>query len=402
MIRLWKREWNYEHTIKACFTGYIVQAIVNNFASLLFLTFQSAYGISLSKITLLVAFNFCVQLCVDLLGAGFIDRIGYRASMVLAHVFSAAGLFSLAILPEVLPDAFTGLLLSVMIYAVGGGLLEVLVSPVVESCPTENKETAMSLLHSFYCWGSAGVVLFSSLFFAFFGVERWRILAVLWALVPVVNGLVFTRVPIYSLLEEGDRGMSLPELFRNRAFWIIMLLMVCAGASEHAVAQWASTFAESALEIPKTIGDLAGPMFFALLMGTSRAFYGKYGAGIHLGRFIKASTVVCIFSFLLISLSPWPAGSLLGCGLCGLGVGILWPGSFSMAARIMPRGGTLLFAMLALAGDLGCSAGPGFVGMVSSAAGGNLHTGILAAVLFPAVMLAGCCLLLRVTRSTDI
>ncbi len=387
-----KSHLTYSHTLKACFIGYIVQAIINNFAPLLFLLFQSAYGIPLSRITLLITFNFCVQLAVDLFSAKFVDQIGYRASAVLAHILSAVGLVLLAVLPEVL-DPFMGLLLAVTIYAVGGGLLEVLVSPIVEACPTDNKETAMSLLHSFYCWGHVAVVLISTLFFTGFGIENWKILAVLWAVVPALNCILFAKVPIYSLLEEGDSGVSLKELLVSKTFWLALLLMVCAGASEQAVSQWASTFAESGLQVPKTVGDLAGPMFFAVMMGTSRAVYGKYGSRIDLTRFMQLSAALCIISYLVISLSPWPLVSLLGCGICGLSVGILWPGSFSIVSKILPRGGTVLFALLALGGDVGCSGGPTFVGLVSSAAGGDLHTGILAAIIFPVLMLAGCFIL---------
>ncbi len=384
-----KKFLHYGHTVKACFVAYIVQAIVNNFVPLLFLIFQSTYQIPLSEITLLITFNFVIQLSVDLLAARFVDKIGYRISIVLAHVMSALGLVLLAVLPEVLPNAFAGLLLAVMVYAIGGGLLEVLVSPIVESCPTDNKETAMSMLHSFYCWGHVGVVLLSTLFFTMFGAGNWRILALLWAAVPALNCLVFLRVPIYNLLEEGDPGMSMKDLFANKMFWVIMLLMVCAGASEQAVSQWASTFAESGLKVSKTVGDLAGPMFFAILMGTSRFFYGKYGERIDLIKFMKLSSVLCVASYFLISLSPFPALSLVGCGLCGLSVGILWPGSFSIASQVIPRGGTVLFALLALGGDIGCSGGPTFAGMVSSAAKGDLHMGILAAVIFPLLMLLG-------------
>lgn len=384
-----KKFLHYGHTVKACFVAYIVQAIVNNFVPLLFLIFQSAYQIPLSQITLLITFNFVIQLSVDLLAARFVDKIGYRVSIVLAHIMSALGLVLLAVLPDILPNAFAGLLLAVMVYAIGGGLLEVLVSPIVESCPTDNKETAMSMLHSFYCWGHVGVVLLSTLFFAVFGTGNWQILALLWAAVPALNCLVFLRVPIYTLLEEGDPGLSMKDLFANKMFWVIMLLMVCAGASEQAVSQWASTFAESGLKVSKTVGDLAGPMFFAILMGTSRLFYGKYGERIDLIKFMKLSSVLCIASYLLISLSPIPALSLVGCGLCGLSVGILWPGSFSIASQVIPRGGTVLFALLALGGDIGCSGGPTFAGMVSSAAKGDLHMGILAAVIFPLLMLLG-------------
>ncbi len=379
----------YKHTLYACFTGYIVQAVINNFVPLLFLTFQSAYGIPLSRITFLVTFNFGLQLVIDLLSAGFIDKIGYRASVILAHVFAAAGLLSLTVLPGLMPTPFMGLMVSVIIYAVGGGLIEVLISPIVEACPTDHKESAMSLLHSFYCWGHVAVVLLSTLFFSFFGIENWKILALLWAVIPVLNTLFFIKVPIASLLEEGESGMKLTELFRLRLFWLIMLLMICAGACEQAVSQWASTFAEKGLQVGKTIGDLAGPMFFALLMGTSRAFYGKFGEKIKLERFMFFSGLLCLFSYLAVSLSPLPVIALLGCGLCGLSVGILWPGTFSIASARIRNGGTAMFALLALGGDVGCSLGPTVTGMVSAKMGDNLQSGILAAIVFPVLLLCG-------------
>lgn len=379
----------YKRTLTACFIGYIVQAIVNNFAPLLFLTFQSTYRIPLSRITLLVTINFSLQLLIDLLSAGFIDKIGYRASVVLAHIFSAAGLILMTVLPGLLPDAFVGLLISVLVYALGGGLLEVLVSPIVEACPTDNKEKAMSLLHSFYCWGHVGVVLLSTLFFAVFGIENWKILALLWALVPLFNLILFATAPICTLNEDGEKGMSLSGLLTSKIFWILMLLMVCSGACEQAVSQWASTFAEKGLGISKTAGDLAGPMMFALLMGTSRLLYGKWGEKMNLQKCMTYSGILCAVSYLLISLSPSPVLSLIGCGICGFSVGILWPGTFSMAAKQLRSGGTVLFALLALAGDLGCTGGPTYVGLISGAFGDNLKTGILAALIFPALLLLG-------------
>lgn len=268
---------SYKSTMCACFTGYIVQAIVNNFAPLLFVTFQKTFDIPLSQITALITVNFVIQLLIDLLSAGFIDKIGYRASAVLSHVFAAVGLILLTVLPEVFASPFVGLLIAVIIYAVGGGLLEVLVSPIMEACPTENKEKAMSLLHSFYCWGHMAVVLLSTLFFTAFGISNWRILAIFWALIPIVNAIFFTQVPIYSLQEEGEKGLTLKELCGNKVFWLMMIMMVCSGASEQAVSQWASTFAEQGLGVSKTVGDLAGPLAFAALMGTSRLLYGKFG-----------------------------------------------------------------------------------------------------------------------------
>lgn len=379
----------YNKTIAACFVGYIVQAVVNNFTPLLFLFFQRNYHVPLSQITLLVTFNFGIQLLVDLLSVGFVDKIGYRLSMVMAHILSAAGLILLTVLPEILPVPFAGILIAVMIYAVGGGLLEVLVSPVVEACPSDNKEKAMSMLHSFYCWGHAGVVLISTLFFYLAGIENWKIIAVLWALIPIGNAFAFARVPIAPLIEDGESGLQLKELFRIKVFWVLLVMMVCAGASEQAVSQWASTFAEKGLGISKTAGDLAGPMAFAVLMGSSRLFYGKYGDRIHLERFMVYSSCLCILSYLGIALFPVPQLSLAACAVCGLSVGIMWPGTFSKASAALPRGGTAMFALLALGGDIGCSGGPTLVGMVSGALGDNLKMGVLAGIVFPVLLLAG-------------
>ena len=379
----------YNKTVTACFVGYIVQAIVNNFTPLLFLFFQRSYQIPLSQITLLVTFNFGIQLLVDLLSVGFVDRIGYRISIVAAHVLAAAGLALLTVLPEVTATPFTGILISVMIYAIGGGLLEVLVSPVVEACPSDNKEKAMSMLHSFYCWGHAGVVLISTLFFYTAGIENWKILTVIWALIPIANAFAFTKVPIAPLMEEGETGLRLKELFKIKVFWVLLIMMICAGASEQAVSQWASTFAEKGLGISKTAGDLAGPMAFAVLMGTSRLFYGKYGDRIHLEKFMIYSSCLCILSYLGISLLPVPLLSLAACAVCGMSVGIMWPGTFSKASAALPRGGTAMFAFLALGGDVGCSGGPTVVGMVSGVLGDDLKKGILAAVLFPLILLIG-------------
>lgn len=383
------KEKNYQKTLYACFVGYIVQAIVNNFVPLLFLTFASTYQISLSKITFLVTFNFGVQLCVDLLSAKFADRIGYRPLAVAAHIFCAAGLIGLTILPDVFGNPYAGIMISVVIYAVGGGLIEVLISPIVEACPTERKDAAMSLLHSFYCWGHVGVVLISTLFFAIFGLDSWKILAIIWAVIPILNGVAFCRVPIAPLLDEDVQGYTIGELCRVKTFWIMMLLMVCAGACEQGISQWASTYAEAGLGVSKTVGDLAGPMLFAILMGTSRAVYGKVSERINLEKFMVLSGVLCLISYLLASLAASPLIGLIGCGLCGLSVGILWPGTFSMASADIRRGGTAMFALLALAGDVGCSGGPTFVGLAAGRFGDDLQMGILFAVLFPILLLAG-------------
>lgn len=380
---------NYQKTIYACFVGYIVQAVINNFVPLLFLTFQDAYGIPLSKITMLVTINFGLQLVIDLISVTFVDRIGYRASMIGAYICAVLGLVLLPVLPELFADPFVGVLIAVMIYAVGGGLLEVLVSPVVESCPSDRKEQTMSLLHSFYCWGHVGVVLISTVFFKVFGIDNWKILICIWALVPLCNTFLFFKVPMAPLIQEGEKGLSIRELAGQKIFWVFMLMMLCAGASEQSVSQWASTFAEKGLGVTKTVGDLAGPMAFAVLMGTARAFYGKYGEKIDLDKFMMFSSLLCIASYLCISLAPSPALGLVGCALCGMSVGIMWPGTFSKASADLPRGGTALFALMALAGDLGCSGGPTVVGMISSRFHDELKKGILAAAVFPFLLLLG-------------
>lgn len=389
---------SYNHTLYASYLGYITQAIVNTFVPLLFLTFQSTYQISLERITSLVTVNFGIQLVVDLLSTKWVDKIGYRISIVAAHICAAGGLAGLGIFPDLFPDPYWGLLLAVGLYAVGGGLIEVLVSPIVEACPTEKKSAAMSLLHSFYCWGCVLVILTSTLFFSIFGIANWRVLSLVWAALPLFNTFYYSQVPI-ATLHKAEEAMSARKLFSSGVFWVFALLMVCAGASEQAMSQWASAFAESGLQISKSVGDLAGPCMFSILMGVTRVFYAKFSERINLAAFMVGSGILCIVSYLLASLSPHPLLSLVGCGLCGLSVGILWPGAFSLACAACAKGGTAMFALLALAGDLGCSAGPSLVGFVSDAAQGNLKAGLLAAIGFPILLLLGLLACKKIVRN---
>lgn len=381
--------FTFNHTIYASFTGFIVQAIVNNFIPLLFLTFTRQYDIPLTLITLLVAVNFGVQFLVDFVAAFYVDRIGYKAGVVMAHLFVFAGLMTLAVLPVRMDQPFIGLILSVIIYAIGGGLLEVLLSPIVEASPTDHKESAMSLLHSFYCWGHVGVVVISSLYFLIIGIEHWQGLALFWSLIPLLNGLFFTQVPIRHVLADHHKQYSFKQLLNNRVFLIMALLMVGAGASEQAVSQWMSAFTETSLGISKSFSDLTGPMIFALAMGLSRLLYGKYGKHISIKKFMTGSAVLCFISYLVIAFSPWMALSLIGCALTGMSVGIMWPGIFSLSAKEIPRGGTMMFAFLALAGDIGCAVGPAVVGFTAGRADNTLQTGILYAAVFPLVLLVG-------------
>lgn len=379
---------SYEHTIYASYIGYITQAIVNNFVPLLFLTFINGYGLTLDKVTLITTINFFVQLCVDLLSAKFIDKIGYRKAVVMAHIFAAAGLCGLAFLPELIGNVYAGIMISVVMYAIGGGIIEVLISPIVEACPTEKKEAAMSLLHSFYCWGHLLVVIVSTMFFKVFSIENWKVMACIWAVIPLLNVVYFSLVPIYPITGEHEK-LSLKNLVSQKVFWLLIVLMICAGASEQAMSQWASAFAEVGLGVSKTVGDLMGPCAFALFMGTARAFYGKYSERVPLRRFMILSAVMCIACYIVAALFPNPFVGLVGCALCGFTVGIFWPGTFSMAALKISGGGTAMYALMALAGDIGCSSGPTVVGMVANAFGGNLNIGIISAIVFPVVMLLG-------------
>lgn len=388
---------NYQHTIYACYIGYITQAIINNFGPLLFLTFQKSYGIPLEQVGLLITINFGTQLIVDFLAAKFADRIGHRRLMVFAHAAAVAGLLLMAFLPGLLPVPFVGLVIAVVINAIGGGLTEVLISPIVEACPTEGKAAAMSMLHSFYCWGCVGVVLISTLLFTLFGIENWRWVAVIWALVPLFNVFYFSQVPIETLTEEGE-GMTIGQLFRSKLFWILVLVMVAAGASEQAMSQWASAFAESGLKVSKTVGDLAGPCLFSLLMGISRVVHSKLANKINLYVYLGLSGAACVVSYLIACLSPWPWLSLVGCGLTGFSVGAMWPGAFSLAGEECPKGGTSMFALLALAGDVGCSSGPTLIGFMSGAFGGNLKTGLLFGILFPVLLVTGLLLVKGVVK----
>lgn len=378
----------YTYTIYACYLGYIVQAVINNLPPLLFLTFQQEFGISIEKIGLLITINFGVQIIVDFLAARYVDRVGYRASILAAHICSVMGLIGLGILPGIMRNSYFGLIIAMTLNAIGGGLIEVLVSPIVEAAPSSKaKEAAMSLLHSFYCWGHVLVVVLSTVGFRIAGMQRWNILPMIWSIVPLMNIFLFAKVPIRTLVEEEER-ISAGSLLRMRMFWILFALMVCAGASEQGMSQWASLFAEEGLKQTKTVGDLLGPCLFAALMGCSRMFYGKCGERIDLQKFMAGSGILCVASYLMAVLMKNPLLALCGCGLCGLSVGIMWPGTFSLSSRLCPQGGTMMFALLALAGDLGCAAGPGVVSLVSEHFPAyGLKAGLAAAIIFPTVMI---------------
>ena len=375
----------YKKTLLACYLGFVTQAICANFVPLLFITFHNDYGISFGMLALVSTVFFVTQLVVDFLCAGIVDKLGYRACVIAAEVTSGLGLAGLALLPDILSEPFYGILVCVIIYAIGSGLTEVLVSPIVEACPFDNKEAMMSLLHSFYCWGWTLVVVCSTIFFSVFGIENWRIMALVWSIIPLYNIYNFATCPIEPLVEDG-KSMTMRELFKTKAFWIFIVLMICAGSSEIAMAQWASAFAESALHVSKTVGDLAGPCGFAICMGISRLLYGKFGEKVDLTIFMMASGIMCLACYLVAGLASIPIIGLIGCAACGFSVGIMWPGSISISSKILPTGGTAMFALLALAGDLGGAVGPAIVGNVSQKVANNIQAGVLAGIGFPIVL----------------
>lgn len=388
---------NYKKTLIACYLGFVTQAISANFTPLLFLTFKGTYGVTLEKIAMIPMVFYLTQLLVDLAATKFADKIGYRACVVVSQVVSSLGLILMAFLPGLLPIPFVGIIISVVLYAIGSGLIEVLLSPIVEACPFENKDGVMSTLHSFYCWGAVGVILGSTVFFAIFGIENWKILTVLWALIPLYNTFNFIKCPIEKLDGDGE-SLGIRNLLKTPLFWLMILLMICAGASEATMAQWASAFTESAVGVSKTIGDLAGPCLFATFMGITRMTYGKFSERLNLKKVMLICGIMAACCYLLASLSSSPILGLAGCALCGLAVGIMWPGSISVSSATCPRGGTAMFAFLALAGDLGATVSPTMVGALSEMAGGNLKTGLLSATAFPVIMVITLIILNRVKK----
>ena len=376
----------YKKTVIACFIGAISQAIIVNFAPLLFVTFQNIFGIPLEEITVLISLNFITQFSTDLIASKYAKRIGYRKCLISAHLMCGVGLVLMAFLPRVI-NPFAALIMSTIIYAAGGGLLEVLTSPLLEACPTKNKSALMSLMHSFYSWGVVGVVIVSTVFFELFGINNWEIMACIWAIVPLGNIILLSTAPMYEISDSGEDKPNYKQLFSQKVFWLIIIIMLCSGAAELAVSQWASTFVEQGFHLSKSTGDLIGVGGFAAFMGLSRVIYSKYANRISLIRAVALSSCLCIVSYLMIGLSNSGAIGLMGCVLCGFSVGILWPGTLSMASEKVVSGGTTMFALCALGGDIGCTSGPALAGFMTGVLGDNLRLGILCSVIFPVLLL---------------
>lgn len=399
-------KYSYKHTLRACYVGYITQAIVNNLAPILFIIFQNQFHISFEEIGRLILINFATQTFADVMAIKYVDKLGYRKSAIFAHVFCAFGLIGLSVLPILMLSPYTGLVIAVIIYALGGGILEVLVSPIVESIPGDEKEAAMSLLHSFYCWGQMGVVLITTILLKLIGNNMWTVIPIIWAVIPIYNGLKFIKVPLVPLLPQEEK-MSIKELLKSKQILVAFILMLCAGASELTMSQWSSLFAEKGLNVPKVMGDIAGPCMFAVFMGTGRTLYGLWGSKINLKKSLFKSGILCIICYGVTVFSPWPVLSLIACAITGISVSLMWPGTFSLSAKMYPKGGTAMFGMLAIFGDLGASLGPWFAGIISDVAQkstkivnlGHLYninidqiglkSGLFAAIFFPVTLVIG-------------
>ncbi len=397
---------NYKSTLWACYIGYITQAVNNNLAPLLFIVFQTSYQISYEMLGRLVLINFGTQIFVDWIALHNVDKIGYRRAAVIAHLFSAVGLACLGILPMLLPNPYTGLVIAVVIYAIGGGIIEVIISPIVDSLPGDAKASAMSLLHSFYCWGQMGAVIITTVILKVIGMDLWFILPVLWALLPLWNLFRFLKVPLMPPIAEHER-IPLRKLMKSRFFVIALLLMMAAGASELTMSQWSSLFAEQGLKVPKLLGDLLGPCLFAFFMGIGRTIYGFWGHKIHLKNAMLATAILCIACYSATIFIPIPAFSLLGLALCGFSVSLMWPGTFSLTSGAFPKGGTAMFGLLAVFGDVGGAIGPWLAGLVSDITQKSvpfmqlatqwallpeqfgLKAGLLAGIIFPILMTLG-------------
>lgn len=389
---------SFKHTKYSCYLAYVTSAVINNLAALLFVQFSKQYGLALSQLSFIITMNFAVQIVVDLIGAKYADKIGYRTIVRLSQVFGALGLVGLGIFPRIFPSAYAGIITAAVIYAIGSGLTEVVISPIVEALPGDEKASAMSMLHSFYCWGHVFAVVVSTGFFYVFGIQNWSILCCLWAIIPIITFVLFKFVPINQLesgAEEGHSGLG--KLFSVKIIWLFLILMICSGAAEQSMAQWASFFAETELGVSKQVADLLGPCLFAICMGVTRVFFGIFGEKLNMKASLFASGLLCVISYLIAAFVPYSGLSFAGCAICGVAVGLMWPGTLSLASSIYPAGGTAMFAILALAGDAGCFIGPETVARASSAVSGavsSVKTGLAFAIVFPLIIAVVCGILL--------
>lgn len=396
------KKLSFNHTKAACYIGSISQSIVCGFLPLLFVIFNQDYGIPLAMVTLFSTVNFVIQLIMDFTSLFYIDRVSYRKTIVAAHLLAAFGFLFLGLAAPKIKNIYPAILFSVVLFSAGGGLSEVLLSPIIEGCPSDNKAATMSLLHSMFAFGSVGVILVTNILLFVLGKANWHYIATLWAAIPLFNAGYFMLVPINRIV-ESDKRMPLSRLFKRKSFLVFVLIMFCSGATEIAMSQWASAFAESSLGVSKAVGDILGPCVFASMMALSRVMYSKLADRINLAKYLMLCGIMTVGCFLTAALSPIKLAALLACGFCGFAVGIIWPGTVSLSAKTYPSGGAAMFGALALAGDVGCTAGPTVVWFVASLFGGELRRGLLISCIFPVLLVVSTVLLMqRVKKHPEI
>lgn len=387
---------DYRLTIRCCYLGMFVQAIVINLAPILFIPFKEQLGLTFEQLGRLILINFVTQVAFDLIAGATVTRLGVRRMVVAAHILVTLGLWLFAWLPGRLTSPYAGLVIGTIVFSMGGGVLELLLSPIINAVPSERKAADMSLLHSFYAWGQMTVILLTALAVFVLPAGPWRWVAPFWSIVPALGAWGFSRAPIPPFVEEEKRH-RLRELLRVPAFLAAMLGLALAGASEIAISQWISAFAEKALRFPKLLGDLGGVCLFAAALGVGRTWYGLYGHKVCIRTRMIGGALLATVMYVLASLSPWPWVSLLACVMSGLAVSLFWPGLLSLTAVRFPLAGASMFAVLCAAGDMGCALAPWAVGLCADRVtalglGGGmgwtpeafgLRMGLLAGALFP-------------------
>lgn len=376
----------------ACYVGYVVQAVINNFLPILFIALQDVYGLGYERLARLIIFNFASQIAVDFSAPKIVALFGYRKSAALSQAMAALGLVSMGILPRIMSNTYLAIIISIIIYAIGSGMMEVIISPIIEMLPTKNKSGNMAFLHSFYCWGQAFTIIVTTLLVTVFGYKGWANIPLIWAVIPFLNTFSFFKVPVIEPKGE-EKGDSFKSLASSKRFIIYMVMMFCGGACEIAMAEWASLFAQQALGISKVIGDLAGPCAFALFMGTGRVLYGWISKKVDFRKTVIVMSLLCFICYLTVAFCKIPAFSLIACAACGFSVSLFWPGVLSEGAKDFKRGGSVMYGVFALCGDTGCSAGPWIIGIIADRLG--LNFGFSVAAIFPVIMIIATVLLIK-------
>lgn len=355
---------SYQLTTISCFVGIFCQAVSSNITAILFIPLMTLYGLSYVHLGLLVGINFTTQVLVDIIASRLVDRYGFRVFVLPSDILAVIGLVLFGLTPVLFDNILTGLVFSTIIFSASCGLQEVMLSPIVNAIPHNDKGPAMALMHSFYAWGQVATIIITTLFLFFFGIENWQVIVFLWALVPLVNFFMFLAAPFPGVIHENQR-MTMRDLIL-KPFYLVALLAIMGGAATELVMnQWSSTFSEKVLELPKVTGDILGMCGFAVFLGLGRVLYGRYGSKINMNNVLVGSAAAAVVCYIAVAISPLPAISLAACAVCGLAASLLWPGTLVITAEKYPLAGAWIFAILAAAGDIGAASGPFAAGVIT-------------------------------------